>query len=353
VRASADPSRLAVARRSPRAQRKPPARPRPGSAPVAASTLASGLPRSASLTDALFAPTEPEGTPARAVMVARRHLAEGLAEVVAAGGCRPGSTTEPAADPPLVLRIGHFQVARAGEGLLPSIQAGEGGTASPFRWTSRNARRLIGLAALRAGLDGRAATPADAVAAVLTDPGGPLGVGRTGPGSAADWIASLSRPARSLVAAEATCWATRLWSGVEWARFPPHRLVIGNPGRWWRWTGPGATCRVTLRGRADVRVLPEQGPERNPGAHLVVLDGVPRSATRQALLLSALVDGLSTPDMEPSPLPACVLGWWPDCGRAWIVPVDSTGLIAAAEAVVVAARALLGGDAPGGGGGRH
>ncbi len=318
---------------------------------IAASTIAVGLPRAGALTDALLAVATPYETLALAAGVARRRLEDGLARVLAGTGTGHGAPASSAPRPP-VLRIGHYQVARAGDGTLTPARSGAGGRdgrASSFRWTSRAARRPIGLAALRAGLDGRAATPADAVAAVMADPCDPLGVGRTGPGSAADWIASLAPPARAVVAAEAAVWATRLWTAADWGRLPPDRLVVGGPDRWWRWSGPSGTCRVAVRGRADIRVAvePEHGGLR--GAHLVVLDGVPGAATRQALLLSALVDAFSARrEQEPSPAPPRVIGWWPDCGKSWVVLVDARTLVATADAVLDTARALLSAGEPGG-----
>jgi hypothetical protein len=318
--------------------------------PITASTLVAGLPRAGPLTDALLAANTP-GTLAAAVMRARQRLEHGLAEVVGGRGRHPGPS--PPVVPPLpLLRIGHYQVARASEGQLPSARpeaATRAGPGSSFRWTSRAARRSIGIAALRVGLDGRAATPADAVAMVMADPSGPLGVGRAGPGSSADWIGSLATPARKFVAADATAWATRLWTAVDWGRLPPDRLVVGGPDRWWRWNGPPATCRVAVRGRADVRIAPELGRDGLQGAHLVVLDGVPGVATRQALLLSALVDALSNRrDQQPASAPGRVIGWWPECGKAWVVLVGALTLVAAADGVVSTAYALLGKGAQGG-----
>ncbi|HTX63378.1 MAG TPA: hypothetical protein VMD28_07040, partial [Acidimicrobiales bacterium] len=225
--------------------------------------------------------------------------------------------------------------------------------APPFRWTARAARRSVGLAAVRSGLDGRAATPADAVADVMADPGGPFGVGRTGPGSCADWITSLAPPARTLVTAEATAWATRLWSAVDWGRLAPGRPVVGGPDRWWRWNDALGGCRIAVRGRADVRVG-GWATDAGRGAQLAVLDGQPEIVSRQALLVSALVDALSSRRSdEGAQVPARVLGWWPDCGKTWVVPVDAGTLVAAAEAVVSTARALIVQGTPGRCAGRH
>lgn len=328
---------------------------------VPAWTPVAGLPRARALSEALLAAGARTGSvppDVAAVTGARERLERGLAAAVAGAG--------DAAAPASLLRIGHYQVARVLGGLgVPGRPCDQRGAldhapeAHVFRWTSRAARRSVGLAALRAGLDGRAPTPADAVALVMSDPGGPFGVGRAGPGSCADWIASLAPAARSFVAAEATAWTTRLWTGVEWDRLGPQGPqgpLVGGPDLWWRWTGSaagggdGTRCEVAVRGRADVRVDPgpASGGTRR-GAHLVVLDGQPGVATRHALLLTALVAALSIRrSKQPVSVPARVVGWWPDCGKAWVVPVDGRALALAAEAVVRTAAATLGEDAPGG-----
>ena len=314
------------------------------SAPLPAMTLAPGLPRADALTDALLSRSARPEALAEAVGEARERIERGLAGAAAMSGAAPVAAALPAA--PTVLRIGHYQIAHA---LADATGPTRGGSHDePFRWTSRTARRSIGLAAVRAGLDGRAAEPAGAVAMVMADPGGPLGIGRTGPGSCADWIAALAPAARTLVAAEATAWATMLWSALDWGRLAPARVVVGGPDRWWRWAGPGAAARIAVRGRADVRVGWARGQGAAPnGAHLVVLDGQPDAATRRALALPALVDALSArPHEEPLAVPAHVVGWWPDCGKAWVVAVDARTLAAAADAVVWTAQALLGARVP-------
>jgi hypothetical protein len=320
--------------------------------PIPATTPPTRIPRADALTDALLGGTA-LADPETASREARARLERGLA-----------ATLAPVAHP-RVARIGHHQVARVLAALLAASP-----TALPvpesretFRWSSWTARRSVGLAAVRLGLEGRAATPSDAVARVMSDPGGPLGVGRQGPGSCADWLSSLAPPARSIVAAEATAWATRLWTSLDWGRLDPRQLSVGGPDRWWRWSGTGRAARIALRGRADIRIRvgATVGDGLSHGAHLVVLDGHPGAATRHGLMLSALVDALSSlRSPESSTVPSRVVGWWPDSGRAWIVPVDAETLAIAVDAVVVTAGALLGAphepggaDAPGAPGDNH
>ncbi len=330
-----------------------------GIATITATTPADRLPRAGALTDAILGQKvsatgrEPVGE------AEARAVAEGLTRRLSALGDR-----RPVA--PGLLRIGHFQVACVlsghAERAVPS-DVGRSGAQRPFRWTARAARRQIGLAALRTGLDGRSATPADAVALVMAEPGGPAGVGRAGPGSCADWISTLPRPARVLVTAEAVAWTTKLWTALDWGRLHPRHLVVGGPDRWWRWTGagpgagPGAgaspdpgALRLAVRGRADIRLGPARGSHgAHRGTHLLVLDGSPGAGTRHALLLSALVDALSSPRAaRVQPVPGCVVGWWPDCGKAWVVEVDPGTLTTAADALVETVAALLRSTAQGG-----
>ncbi len=280
--------------------------------PTSVSTLA--LPRCAALTDALLA-TGPSACDDRAIAQLRERLEHGLARV-ANRPCIPHGVR--------VVRIGLYQLSRIASGPCAS-----GTELSPpaFRWSARTARRAIGLAAVRAGLDGRAATPLDAVALVVSDPAGPFGVGRSGPGSCADWLASLAAPARAAVGAEATTWATQLWTALDWHRLGPPTQV-GPADRGWHWAG---AVRVALRGRVDVRLA--------GGACLTLLDGLPNAGSRSALKLSALVDALAK---GAGHVPDRVIGWWPDCGKAWIVPIDAPALGETADAVVRSAGVLLG-----------
>lgn len=310
-----------------------------GLAPIPAVTPVASLSMAGPFTDTLLdegldRAADAALTLTLAITRARTRLDRGLAAGVAATGADTDSCTVP----PL-LRAGHHHVARSARTPLPSSRRDD---VPHFRWTARRARRAIGLAALRAGLDGRAAAPADAVGLVLVDPGGPLGVGRAGPASCADWISSLAAPARTVVAAEATSWTTRLWTVVDWGRFRPHDLVIGGPDRWWRWNDPAGRPRVALRGRADVRIRLARDSAPPLAADLVVLDGQPGAGTRHGLMLGPLVDVLSNrQDQGPARVPARVLAWWPECGKFWIVTVDACTLVAAADAVVSAAGAML------------
>lgn len=333
--------------------------------PIRAGTPEDGLPRADALTGTLLAgvgSSEAGNVGAAELAVVGEGLERGLSRVVESAGRRTRSVGDATATPPSrerLLRIGHYQVARALAGASLTRRTPRGRDAAStagFRWTPRTARRAIGLAAVRAGLDGRAPTPSEAVGLVMNDPGGPFGIGRAGPGSCADWVTSLAPSARSLVGAEASAWATRLWTGLDWAKLDRKRLVVGGTDRWWRWSGvvhgerseeqgPDAgACEIAVRGRADVRVEPGTGADQHGGVHLVVLDGHPGAATRHALLLGALVAGLTNRLLREPVAPRRVVGWWPDCGKAWVVPVDARTLTHAADAVVLTAGVMLGAE---------
>jgi len=288
--------------------------------PAPATTLdAFTLPRADALTRAvLAAPSLPAGSTALGAEE-RGRLRDRLA--VALSG------------PPLstrsirCLRIGAFQLGQAlrGAGTVPV------GGDSTFRWTARRARRTVGLAAVRACVAGRTPSPAEGVALVMADPDGPAGPGSGGPGSCAAWLSSLSRSARTIVCAEATTWATQLWTALDWRRIEPSPEV-GPSDRWWE---PAPGCGVVLRGRADVRV----GAPHGPDVLLTMLGGHPQPTSRVELTLAALVDAVARPAETAT---SGVIGWWPECGKAWIVPIDAAGLTTTADAVVRAVRLLAG-----------
>ncbi|MGH8979437.1 MAG: hypothetical protein ACRDWE_00245, partial [Acidimicrobiales bacterium] len=119
------------------------------------------LARPSALTDALLdespAPFGPEEAEKLAASL-RRGIASAAAGAAAPFG--PGERSETRACGSRLVRVGAYQVALAGAGSAPAVPA------VPFRWTARRARRAIGLAALRAVLDGRCASVSEAVAGV-------------------------------------------------------------------------------------------------------------------------------------------------------------------------------------------
>lgn len=287
------------------------------------------LPRARALTDALVC-----ASPPYPALDTAPRLAERLAHLIAGAVAHTGPVSvadqgHRSRDATTCMRIGAYQLLSAGR--TSSQHAGPvSGTTRPFRWTARRARRTIGLAGLRMILEKQAGTPAEGVAAVVGRAGGADALGTRRPGSCADWLDSLPPAARVGVRAEATTWATQLWSALEWGRVETAALV-GPPDRWWVC---GDRLRVALRGRTDVRI------SSAGGVHLSMLASQPTAESRLALCLSALVELLAN---GPGEVPARVAGWWPEAGKAWIVPVDDAALCAVATLAGHAAAVRAGG----------
>lgn len=192
-------------------------------------------------------------------------------------------------------------------------------SASPAR-----CRRSVGLAAVERCLRRRAAGPSQAVASVLAD-GAEDAAGGTG-GEAprapwwAPWYAGLAPGARAVVAAEATTWATQLWTSLDWRRLPAP-VVVGGPDDWWSLPGR----RISLRGRSEVRV-------RLEGRSVLVVVGsaLPDAASRSELLFASLVPALAG---AAGSAPGRVVGLWPAAGQVRVVPVDASALQEALDVV--------------------
>ncbi len=283
-------------------------------APVRSTALLStalcstALPRATGLTDALLAPAGPElAVPVLAAVAERLR---------AALGPTPGAPAPAAAGGRLTVDAFFLRTPTAG-------------AATPFRWTARTARRTIGLAAARACLPGGRRAPGDAVVETMAEmtEDGRRGLGR--PGGIEQWLASLAPGGTAAVAAAATGWATGLLHAVTWDRI--HGAAVGPADHWWN-----VSAGLVLRGRADVRLpLGEAGDNRRV-ALLTIVGGRPGPASRAALGLPALVAAAGG---RQQPMPARVVGWWPECGRALVLPVDAGLLEATTDAVVRAVRA--------------
>ncbi len=261
------------------------------------------LPRAACLTDALLAPPEAPPT-TRDLEALRRRLQAALVDASPTGGPN--------------LRVDAYLLRTlARENRLPDHL-------ERFAWTPGNARRSIGLAAVRRCLEGGARYPAEAVTATVTAMIGEARAGVVGRGSPARWLSETAEGARAAAEAEATSWATRLLVAVEWHRLgrPP---IVGAPDRWW--DCPGA--RVALRGRCDARIETPAGRQ----TLLTMMAGHPGPSSRVQLALGALVDAVGRPSAPP---PARVVGWWPECGRALVLAVDLGLLEETARTVVTA-----------------
>ena len=186
----------------------------------------------------------------------------------------------------------------------------------PFAWSTRTARRALGLAAVRLLVAGRARSPVDAVEARLDESSRWVRDGSSCASQLDRWLAGLPRSGRAAVGAEAVTWATRLWCALDWSAFSS-APVIGRD-RWW--DSPHSAL-LALRGRADVRT------ERS---HLVVLSGPRRSSVRAELALVTLVESLHA---RGGAVPGRVVGWWPDSGHLVRVDPEPAALTLGAEAV--------------------
>ncbi|MGH9093313.1 MAG: hypothetical protein ACRDZR_18325, partial [Acidimicrobiales bacterium] len=71
-----------------------------------------------------------------------------------------------------------------------------------------------------------------------------------------------------------------------------------------------------------------------PVSCLTLVGGRPGPGSRVELGLAALVEVVRRPG---GPVPARVVGWWPECGRALVLDVDEALLASTVEAVVDAA----------------
>jgi hypothetical protein len=195
---------------------------------------------------------------------------------------------------------------------------GDVGDASdqPFAWSTRTARRGLGLAAVRLLVAGLARSPMEAVEARLDESSRWVRDGNSCASQLDRWLAGLPRSGRAAVGAEAVTWATRLWCALDWSSLssPP---VIGRD-RWW--DSPHSAL-LALRGRADVRT---------EHSHLVVLSGPRRSSVRVELALVTLVESLRA---RGEARPGRVVGWWPDSGHLVRVEPEPAVLTSSAEAV--------------------
>jgi hypothetical protein len=217
---------------------------------------------------------------------------------------------------------------------------------APFSWKPVFARRSLGLAAVRACADGRFRGPAEAVGPLAEDAVDEWR--RTGRRTFhwEPWFEGLGSGGRAVVLAEATTWAGPLWVAADWAALGT-RAVLG--GRDELWTCPGRSA-VRLKGRWEAKVAPDGskgggGVRPGAGTALVSLSGgIPDEGWADDLAFLALVAGLRSPDL---PVPARVVGLWPEAGERRTVEVDEAALTDAAERVVAAVELMAAARAPG------
>jgi hypothetical protein len=200
---------------------------------------------------------------------------------------------------------------------------------APFAWSAPTARRLLGLAAVRAIVGGSVPSPFEGVVAII-DQG--IAAARRGdrPASSMDhWLSRLSAAGRAAMQADAVTWATRLYAGLDWSAFPAPPTI----GRDHWWDSPDSSL-LALRSRAEVRTSTTAGPGNPVSTHLVVLGGPRRATVRAELSVVALVEALRSGPEVP---PGRIVGWWPDSGRFMAVEVEPVTLV---DGVATVARTL-------------
>jgi hypothetical protein len=220
-------------------------------------------------------------------------------------------------------QVARLAVPRRGRGSLRltdhdirmalSPRAGEPPT--PFAWTPLTARRSLGLPAVRQLVAGQVRTPMDAVASVLSQADRSVRQGDRPTSSLERWVSGLTPSARALVLAEATTWATRLWTALDWAAFVDTPTI----GRDHWWDSPHSSL-LALRSRAEVRAVTVTNTDVPVGVHLVVLSGNRRDTVRSELAVVALVEGLRA---DRDTTPGRIVGWWPDSGHRISLEVTS------------------------------
>lgn len=173
---------------------------------------------------------------------------------------------------------------------------------TPFTWTTRAARRVLGRRVARAVATGEAP---DAVTAARHEIDRHCDRARCGlerRGALGAWLAQASEPVRARCAIEAAGWAHELLSIVR-----PERtgLAVGTADAWYE--VPGA--RTTLHSRRDAT---------SATGVLRLRDGVAGPRALDGLAVDALVVALASPSV-----PCRVVGCWPDSGQVVALDVDA------------------------------
>jgi hypothetical protein len=270
-----------------------------------------------SLTEALTAPCpEPVGDAARGQV--RQRLIAGIGSL--ADRLAPGE--------PVVVTLPLLRKARAHPELLAQPEP-------PFSWKPVFVRRSLGLAIVDACVTGRFRAPLEAAGPVASE--AVSAWHRTGWRTFhwEPWFAGLAEGARASVLADAVCWATSLWSSVAWHELP-HPPQIGGVDD--QWSCPTSRA-VRLKGRSELRVELDRGRAwtagsprtERPMALVSVSGGIPAPSCREELAFLALVAAVRSPSR---PVPARVVGLWPDAGAHEAVDIDGDLLVAAADRVV-------------------
>jgi hypothetical protein len=202
---------------------------------------------------------------------------------------------------------------------------------APFAWSTRTARRAVGLNALRTLAAGVARTPVDGVRRALDDAISAVRRGEASVTPMDRWLSGLSPSGLATVQADSVTWSTRLWCALDWSAFDEAPLI----GRDHWWDSPHSSL-FALRSRAEVRSVARDGDGTPFSVHLVVLGGSRRPSVKSELAVVGLVEALRSP---LTLRPGRVVGWWPDSGHTVTVEIDEPAL---REGVATVTRTLAG-----------
>ena len=212
----------------------------------------------------------------------------------------------------------------------------------PFRWKSAFVRRSLGLAVVEACASGRFRAPARAVGPIADEAVAEWE--RTGWRTFhwEPWLAGLTSGARAMVLADAVGWATGVWSLLDWRSLASDAQV---GGAYDQWVSP-APRTIRLKARSEVRVpIPGSDPDTaheptsGPRTALVsVSGGCPTPGWADELAYLALVAGLRS---TSRPVPARVMGLWPDAGIHRCVEIDAVALDRVTDRVVATVAAVV------------
>jgi hypothetical protein len=209
-----------------------------------------------------------------------------------------------------------------------------------FAWKPVFVRRSLGLAAVQACIDGTFRTPAEAAGTVAAEAVEEWRRSGWRTYHWEPWFAGLAAGGQAAVLADAVTWATALWSTFDWREFDRAPRLGGVDDQW---VLP-ADRTIRLKGRVELRVpvrpagsVGSDGPPP-PEAMVSVAGGSPGDRWSEELAYLGLVAGLRSPWR---PVPARVVGVWPDAGATRMLAVDDGSLIAAADLVIATVATLV------------
>lgn len=210
----------------------------------------------------------------------------------------------------------------------------------PFAWKPAFVRRSLGLAVVDACATGRFRAPSEAIGPVVAAAVAEWERSGWRTFHWEPWFAGLPGGARAVVEANAVTWATALWSSFDWQSFDRVPRIGGADDQWA--CPAGRTLR--LKGRTELRVPvaaegePPDSPASAPEAIVSVSGGGPGAGWADELAYLALVSALRSPSR---PVPARVMGLWPDAGTHRTVEIDRQTLGDAAKRVEASVAGLV------------